>query len=265
VHTLIPLPDELPEIEIYDRILDFYGLEHERCSPYMPVGDEDRAKAKQIWSETGFTPERTIAVFAAARVPCKDYPLLGAALAPVCKQHGFSVLALGGVAGREREVNRNVVDTLRKHGIPALNFSGRLQLAESAALLANCRLAAGVETSLAHIVCALSVPNVIVLGGGHFGRFMPYSPKTTAVCLPLECFNCDWGCRYPDTYCITGIKPTTITQAVRIALEQGDAGKAGRLLMQGSVAKSQAQHIPRLQIPRKFIVSRGRDLTVMTI
>ncbi|MDR1685968.1 MAG: glycosyltransferase family 9 protein [Desulfovibrio sp.] len=264
VQTLIPLPDELPEIEVYDRVLDFYGLKHEPCFPFMPVGDEARAKATQLWSETGFAPDKTIAAFAAAGVSCRDYPLLGAALAPVCKKYGFSVLTLGG-KGHEREVNHMVVDALRSHGIPALNLSGRLQLVESTALLGACRLAVGVETSLAHIACALSVPNVVVLGGGHFGRFMPYSPKTIAVCLPLECFNCEWRCPHPDTYCISGVRPPAITQAVRIALEQGDAGKSGRLLMQGSVAKSQAQDMPRRQIPRKFITSRrGRDLTVMT-
>ncbi|MDR2123783.1 MAG: glycosyltransferase family 9 protein [Desulfovibrio sp.] len=265
VHTLIPLPEELPEIEIYDHILDFYGLEHEPSAPYMPVGDVARAKAKQIWSETGFAPDRTIAAFPAAGVWIRDYPLLGTALVPICKQYGFSVLALGG-AGREREVNRNITNVLVKHGISVLNFSGRLRLAESAALLADCRLAVGVENGLAHIACALSVPNVVVLGGGHFGRFMPYSPKTTALCLPLECFNCEWGCLHPKIYCITGIRPPAVTQAVQIALEQGDAGKAGRLLLQGSVAKSQAQDIPRLQIPRKFIASRrDRGLTVMTL
>jgi ADP-heptose:LPS heptosyltransferase len=264
-HTLIPLPDELPEREIYDRVLDFYGLEHAPCSPYMPVGNGARAKARQIWSETGFAPDRTIAAFAAAGTPARDYPLLGTALAPVCKQYGFAVLTLGG-KGREREINRNVVGMLRKQGIPALDLSGRLQLAEAAALLADCRLAAGVETGLAHIACALSVPNVVVLGGGYFGRFMPYSAETTAVCLPLECFHCEWWCRYPNPYCITGITPPTITQAVNIALEQGDAGKSGRLLMQKATRVSQAQNMPRRQIPRKFMAScNGRDLAVMTV
>jgi ADP-heptose:LPS heptosyltransferase len=262
VHALISLPDELPEIEIYDRVLDFYGLEHAPCAPYMPVGDEARAKARRIWSETGFAPDKTIAAFAAAGTPARDYPLLGAALAPVCKQYGFTVLTLGG-KGREREINRNVVDMLRKQGVPAVDFSGRLQLAESAALLADCRLAAGVDTSLAHIACALSVPNVVVLGGGHFGRFIPYAAETTAVCLPLECFHCEWRCRYPHPYCVTGITPPTITQAVRIALEQGAAGKSGRLLMQQYTRASQAQDMPRLQIPRKFLESRMRNgLTV---
>jgi ADP-heptose:LPS heptosyltransferase len=264
VHTCIPLPNELPEIEIYDHVLDFYGVERTQYSPRMPVRDDAREKAQRIWSKTGFAPDKTIAAFAAAGQSARNYPLLGAALAPICKQYGFSVLMLGAKGG-EREVNRTVADTLTRHGIPALNYSGRLQLAESAALLADCRLAVGVETSLAHIACAFSVPNIVVLGGGHFGRFMPYSHKTTAACLPLECFNCEWACPFPDAYCITGIRPTTITQAVRIALEQGDAGKSGRLLMQGPIAKSQAPDMPRRQIPRKFIAScRGRDLAVMT-
>jgi ADP-heptose:LPS heptosyltransferase len=263
-HTVIPLPDELPEIEIYDHVLDFYGLEHAKCAPYMPVGNEARKKAARIWSQSGFAPDKTIAVFAAAGVPTKDYPLFGAALVPVCKKHGFSVLALGG-KGRNREVNRVVADTLIKHGIPALNLSGRLQLAESAALLAACRLAVGVDTSLAHIACALSVPNVILLGGGHFGRFMPYSPKTTVVCLPLECFNCEWRCRYKSPHCITGVKPPMITNAVETALEQGDAGNSGRILMQKPTSIKEAQAMPRRQSTQHVIEQRkdrGQAVTV---
>jgi ADP-heptose:LPS heptosyltransferase len=262
---VIPLPDELPEIELYDHVLDFYGLEHAPCSPYMPVGNEARKKAQQLWSKTGFAPDKTIAAFAAGRASIRDYPLLGAALVPICTQYGFSVLTLGG-KDDGREVNGMVVDTLRKHGIPSLNLSGRLQLAESAALLADCRLAVGVETSLAHIACALSVPNVILLGGGYFGRFMPYSPKTTAVCLPLECFNCEWRCRYPNPYCIKGIMPSVITQAVETALENGDAGKFGRLVMQQSIAPLQSTDMPRLQIPRKYIAARQNyGLDSMTV
>lgn len=264
-HTVIPLPEELPEIEIYDHVLEFYGLERAAAYvPYMPVGDEARKRAKQLWTAAGFVPDKTIAIFAAGSIPIKDYPQLGAALVPVCREYGFSVLALGG-KGREREVNRLVVEMLRKHGIPALNLSGRLQLAESAAMLADCRLAAGVDTGLAHIACALSVPNVVVLGGGQFGRFFPYSPKTTVACLPLECFNCEWHCRYPSLYCcITDVAPSVVMQAIEITLEQGDAGKTGRLLMQKSALTAKPGDTPRRQIPWKFIASRrGCGLTVM--
>ena len=32
-------------------------------------------------------------------------------------------------------------------------------------------MAIGAETGLAHIACAFNVPNVVLLGGGHYGRF----------------------------------------------------------------------------------------------
>ena len=63
---------------------------------------------------------------------------------------------------------------------------------QSAALIKRCRLVIGAETGLAHLACAVGTPNVILLGGGHFGRFMPYAATTTVVCLPLECYGCNW-------------------------------------------------------------------------
>lgn len=57
-------------------------------------------------------------------------------------------------------------------------MSGQTTLRQIAALLSRCRLAVGSDTGLAHMACALKVPNVILVGGGHFGRFLPYSALT---------------------------------------------------------------------------------------
>jgi hypothetical protein len=45
---------------------------------------------------------------------------------------------------------------------------------------------------------------VCILGGGHFGRFLPYpagatghGPVPLPVYTPMDCFGCDWHCRYP--------------------------------------------------------------------
>lgn len=101
-----------------------------------------------------------------------------------------------------------------------LNLCGRTTLLETAALLRRCRLYVGAESGGAHMACAVGVPNVVVLGGGHFGRFMPYSRLTTVVSLPLDCFGCNWRCQYANAHCITSLLPEVLAKAIAAALKR---------------------------------------------
>jgi len=84
--------------------------------------------------------------------------------------------------------------------------------------LRRCRLYVGAESAGAHMACALGIPNVVLLGGGHFGRFMPYSPLTSAVVLPMDCFGCNWRCKYDTAHCIASVDPKVLDAAIANAL-----------------------------------------------
>ncbi|MDR3358584.1 MAG: glycosyltransferase family 9 protein [Desulfovibrio sp.] len=261
--TLIPLPAHPAETEIYDHLAEFYGQDARAHKQAVWLSGEAQESAGRLWEKTGFIPAATIALFAAGSQTIRDYAELGKAVAPVCKNFKFSVACLGG-GGRERELHRHVCSCLKRSGIPAFNFSGHLTLPESAALLSRCRLAVGAETGLGHMACALEVPQVIILGGGHFGRFMPYSPLTTAVCLPLECYNCNWRCRYSSPWCLAGIAPATVTEAVELVLERGGGGKNGRLFLQKPTSIKRGTHLPRWRSPRNFMASKfGQGVDVL--
>ena len=124
-------------------------------------------------------------------------------------------------------------------------------------MLADCALAVGVETSLAHIASALGVPQVIVLGGGHFGRFMPVHRTTTAVILPLECFACNWFCRYEKPYCIRSIRPQTVAQAVERALATRRTGFRRTLFMQHPAVFPPQANMPAWRIPAGYAQADG--------
>src|SRR5262249_9222582 len=96
---------------------------------------------------------------------------------------------------------------------------------EAAEIVRLCALAVGAETSLAHIACAVGTPNVIILGGGHFGRFMPYSPLTTAACLPIDCYGCNWTCRFERPHCVKDVSPIVVERAIRVALSENTTGQ----------------------------------------
>jgi ADP-heptose:LPS heptosyltransferase len=68
----------------------------------------------------------------------------------------------------------------------------------------NARIVISNDTGPAHIAAAVAVPVVCILGGGHYGRFMPYrveAPTASnllpiAVSVELDCFGCNWACVY---------------------------------------------------------------------
>jgi ADP-heptose:LPS heptosyltransferase len=87
---------------------------------------------------------------------------------------------------------------------PLQDWAGRTTLTELSALMAGARLVISNETSGVHMAAAVGPPAVCILGGGHFGRFLPYpagatghGPVPLPVYTPMDCFGCDWHCRYP--------------------------------------------------------------------
>ena len=61
------------------------------------------------------------------------------------------------------------------------------------------------ESSPVHIAAATATPSVCLVGGGHFGRFMPYtiegqedSPFSSPVAVwhEMDCFGCSWKCKF---------------------------------------------------------------------
>ena len=54
-------------------------------------------------------------------------------------------------------------------------------------------------TGPAHLSIALGTPTVVIVGGGHFGSFVPYPEKLTPsharfVYEEMSCYHCFWRC-----------------------------------------------------------------------
>jgi len=189
--------------------------------PKIWIGAADREFADRFFSDNGLG-EDVLALYCGAQYAVRLYAHYGAALAGLMREMGLSVIALG--SDNDLAVaERNLAD------LPGRVFDlfGKTTLGQAAALMSKCRLAAGAETGLAHMACAVGVPNAVLLGGGHFGRFMPWSPLTAVACLPLDCYACDWHCRCEQVYCVRSLAPMVFEAACRAALA-GPADPAGR-------------------------------------
>lgn len=85
------------------------------------------------------------------------------------------------------------------------NMIGKTSLVELGDVLIASELVIGNETGTLHYASALNRNAVCILGGGHFGRFMPYKASISdnsvlpmAVYKRMHCFNCHWRCIYTD-------------------------------------------------------------------
>lgn len=115
-------------------------------------------------------------------------------------------------------------------GAPLQNWAGRTSLSDLIRVIANARLLVGNETSGLHIAAALGTPSVGLVGGGHYGRHVPYRPERPVrrplpviTAHPMPCFGCDWQCIYnvppgAPKPCIAGIAREDVWQAVQALL-----------------------------------------------
>jgi ADP-heptose:LPS heptosyltransferase/peptidoglycan/xylan/chitin deacetylase (PgdA/CDA1 family)/predicted O-methyltransferase YrrM len=243
------------EIERHQDFLRGIGITGERLKPSMWMFPDDSAFSDRFFKEHGFKPEKTIALFAGAQHDVRFYNKYGEGLAAFCGEMGFSVVALGSAA--DYGINQQNLDAA---GVMTANLSGATTLRQSAAILSRCRLAVGAETGLAHMACAVGTPNIIVLGGGHFGRFMPYSPLTSVVCLPLECYGCNWHCRYERVHCVRDISPAVIQEALRHSL----AGRSDhiRYFVQGDSLRKLEDGGPTRDLSTRFMLVEGELIVV---
>ena len=111
---------------------------------------------------------------------------------------GWSGVVCGGDADRAL-----AEDLVGMCGGQVLNWAGHTDVSQLAAILSSAQFLLTNETSAAHIAAACGVPTICILGGGHYGRFMPYDveqvddrPLPHMVIHPMPCFGCNWQCIY---------------------------------------------------------------------
>ncbi len=212
---LLPNKGEIKsEIERHRDFLAGIGIETGELELPFWVLPDDISFVDKLFQEQLLIPEETIVFFAGAQDGIKRYDQYGTALADICREQGFTIIALG--AEKDYAINQINLDAT---GVRTLNLCGATTIRQSGVIISRCRLAVGADTGLAHIACAVGAPSVIIVGGWHWGRFFPYSPLTSVVSLPLDCYGCDGKCRYERAYCIVGITPETIAEAIRVTLD----------------------------------------------
>jgi ADP-heptose:LPS heptosyltransferase/glycosyltransferase involved in cell wall biosynthesis len=241
------------ELERHRDFLIGLGLQVPRLEPVVWTSLEDEALAETFFRTNQLDSLRTIAVFPGAQHDCRVYGGYSAALREIS---GFDFLIFG------TEADEPLANKLINH-LPGrvFNLCGRSSLRETAALLRRCRLYVGAESSGAHLACAVGVPNVVLLGGGHFGRFMPYSRLTSAVVLPLDCFGCNWRCHHARAHCVKDVAADVLAEAIRETLAEGSSKP--RVFLQPMASWPRVEPFPVWTSPAVWLRESNLEVTVL--
>jgi glycosyltransferase involved in cell wall biosynthesis/ADP-heptose:LPS heptosyltransferase/predicted O-methyltransferase YrrM len=193
-----------------------FGIEPDE--PVMPVlwlKDDDFASAERLCSELKVKDPVVVCPFSQGNV--KQWPDFN--WAQLISRYKRSIILICGDESHKYEADK----ILKMSGHPrAFNLCGKTGLHQLAGLLTKAKLCVSVDSAAAHFAAVVGCPHVVIMGGGHFGRFMPYSPLTVMVYLPTKCYHCNWACRrkFLESVCISQIRVETVDKAVRQALKK---------------------------------------------
>jgi ADP-heptose:LPS heptosyltransferase len=139
-------------------------------------------------------------LFVGAAWPGRRWPatLFGQLARRIFDLTGWQGVICGGVheTGLAEEV-------LNCSSVPVENWVGRTNLVELVSIIDSARFVVANETSAIHIAAACRTPSVCIVGGGHFGRFVPYptdlehaESAPLATYVHMSCYGCNWRCVY---------------------------------------------------------------------
>ena len=112
-------------------------------------------------------------------------------------------------------------------GATVVNLAGKTTLIEMIELIRSAQLVIANDSAAIHIAAATNTPAVCILGGGHFGRFLPYQPEISqnSSSLPkiafnkMDCYGCRWTCQYLESQssgvvpCISQVDPSIVLKS----------------------------------------------------
>ena len=161
-------------------------------------------------------------IFPGASFSGRQWPVaqFGRFLSELTAAQGWRAVLCG-----SREEHSLCAQFIQTSGIEATNLAGKTSLSELVEVIRRAKLLVGNETSAVHIAAAVGTPSVCILGGGHYGRFMPYvvncanQPIPVPVVHRMNCFGCNWQCTQPHDKdvampCISAITIDQVIEAI---------------------------------------------------
>jgi ADP-heptose:LPS heptosyltransferase len=208
----------LPEVELTVNAELIRRLGHTKFKsslPILPVLQELPARLK-------IEAPYCVIVPGASWAP-KIWPVENFAIVArqVHEQHGLKIVLCGTVS--EQEICQKLALAC---GCDVTDFTGQTMLIELVELIRQATLVITNDSASVHIAAATNTQAICILGGGHYGRFLPYQFELPAVHrrLPrvvneaMSCYGCYWRCQYlTETVrlvpCVSAVSPERVMSA----------------------------------------------------
>jgi ADP-heptose:LPS heptosyltransferase len=126
-------------------------------------------------------------------------------LVGLLRTDGWKLVLFGGTDSAE------LAGTLERN-FGCENRVGKVPLSECASELAGLTVVISNDTGLAHLATLVTSRVIVILGGGTFGRFLPWPGATNQYVIfhGLDCFDCDWTCKFAETQCHQLVRPSDV-------------------------------------------------------
>jgi ADP-heptose:LPS heptosyltransferase len=148
---------------------------------------------------------RYFVLFPGAAAPIKQWPIerFGEIASRIHAKTGWS----GIVCGLTSDAASAKQLIVQANGVPIRDACGQTTLQELAAVIAESQLTVTNDTSAGHLAASLRRPAAVILGGGHFGRFLPFpqmcgadSQTVQSAYRSMPCYQCNWHCIHPRRF-----------------------------------------------------------------
>ena len=190
-------------------------------------------KVPNDWKECG---DRYAVLNIGSNEPGRRWPLSSyAKIARNLTKGGFQVVVVGCL---DDQYNQQLIASFF-HGLDVVNLVGKTSLSELLDLFANAKLVVSSDTGPAHLSIALERPTVVIIGGGHFGSFVPYPSEVTPkdvrfVYKKMDCYHCFWRCHKRESNlqsfpCIENIEKEQVWLACKELLGLAKDNQPGTL------------------------------------
>lgn len=192
-YTTLIKNDPKPLMELYRNaeLLSHLKIAHTVTMPHwpLPIADE-----KPI-------PNPYYILFPGAQYAIKRWPATNFAkiATPIHKKYDWQ----GIICGNQQE-SALAQQIIKQSTAPLIDMTGKTDIKTLIALIKNAQLLITNDTVAVHIGAVVQTKTICMLGGGQFGRFLPY-PETLSGLKPIpiysqrSCFNCNWVCPYQRT------------------------------------------------------------------
>jgi len=203
----------ISEIERYKLFLKDMNIEADNLLPELLLDEASVQFADKYFNDNELTVTDTIVMF-----PFDDYGLKSISnIGEIIKslpQYKFLFLSTEVIDnGINSEIN-----SLSKSG-RTFNLIGQTSIQQAIALTQKASLVITADNSSVHIASAVNTKNIVISGGGQFGRYYPYSNLTSVLALPLDCYGCKWECKFSERYCLTSLDDNFLIESITRAVQ----------------------------------------------